>query len=42
LKSDKEGALAYNREATDYNIALEKANAEKYTLGSLASNTLPR
>jgi hypothetical protein len=42
LHSDTEGALAYNREATEYNIALEKANAEKSTLGLLASNTRPR
>ena len=42
LNSDKEGAIAYNRDATDYNIALEKANAEKHLLGSLASNTLSR
>jgi hypothetical protein len=40
LNSDKEGAIAYNRDATDYNLALEKANAEKHLLGSLASNTL--
>jgi hypothetical protein len=42
LHSDTEGALAYNREATDFNLALQKANAEKSTLGLLASNAPPK
>jgi hypothetical protein len=32
LNADEEGALAYNRDATDYNTALDKANAEKFAL----------
>ena len=36
LNSDEEGALAYNRDATDYNAALDKANAEKFALAMLS------
>jgi hypothetical protein len=42
LNSDKEGALAYNRDLADYEIAAEKADAERDMLGLLASNTLSR
>lgn len=35
LHSDEEGALAYNRDATDYNAALDKANSEKFSLAML-------
>lgn len=36
LNSDEEGALVYNRDATDYNAALDKANAEKFSLALLS------
>ena len=36
LNADEEGALAYNRDATDYNAALDKANAEKFALAMLS------
>jgi hypothetical protein len=36
LNSDEEGALAYNRDAADYNAALDKANAEKFALAVLS------
>jgi hypothetical protein len=36
LNSDEEGALAYNRDASDYNVALDKANAEKFALATLS------
>ena len=32
LNVDEAGALAYNQDATDYNTALDKANAEKFAL----------
>ena len=32
LNADEAGALAYNRDATEYNTALDKANAEKWAL----------
>lgn len=32
LNADEAGALAYNRDASDYNAALDKANAEKFAL----------
>ena len=35
LNSDEEGALAYNRDASEYNAALDKANAEKFALAML-------
>lgn len=38
LKSDTEGALAYNKMANEYNAALDKYNAEKLSL-TLLSNT---
>ena len=37
LKSDVEGARAYDRDAIAYNAALAKANEESMALGSLAS-----
>lgn len=36
LNADEAGALAYNRDATDYNTALDKANAEKFALAMLS------
>jgi hypothetical protein len=39
LHSDEEGALAYNRDATDYNAALDKANSEKFSLAMFTSST---
>ena len=36
LNSDEEGALAYNRDATEYNAALDKANTEKFSLAMLS------
>lgn len=38
LKSDTEGAVAYNQMANEYNAALDKYNAEKLSL-TLLSNT---
>lgn len=35
LNADEAGALAYNRDASDYNTALDKANAEKFALAML-------
>jgi hypothetical protein len=35
LNSDTEGALAYNRDATEFNAAVDKANSEKFALASL-------
>jgi hypothetical protein len=35
LNADEEGALAYNRDAIDYNAALDKANSEKFALAML-------
>jgi hypothetical protein len=32
LSSDEEGAVAYNRDTSDFNTALDKANAEKFAL----------
>ena len=37
LNSDEEGALAYNRDAADYNAALDKANDEKFALAALSN-----
>jgi len=36
LHSDTEGNLAYNRELAQYNAALDRANAEKDSLGALS------
>ena len=36
LNADEAGALAYNRDASDYNAALDKANAEKFALSMLS------
>jgi hypothetical protein len=36
LNSDEEGATAYNRDASDYNAALDKANDEKFALAMLS------
>ena len=36
LNADEEGALAYNRDASDYNAALDKANEEKFALAMLS------
>jgi hypothetical protein len=36
LNADEQGALAYNRDATEYNAALDKANAEKFALALLS------
>jgi hypothetical protein len=36
LNPDEAGALAYNRDASDYNAALDKANAEKFALAMLS------
>jgi hypothetical protein len=36
LNADEQGALAYNRDANDYNAALDKANAEKFALAVLS------
>ena len=39
LNSDEQGALDYNRDATDYNAALDKADSEKFALASLTDST---
>lgn len=36
LNADEEGSLAYNRDATHYNEALDKASAEKFALAMLS------
>ena len=39
LNSDTEGALVYNKMADDYNAALDKYNAEKFSLTLLSSQS---
>jgi hypothetical protein len=36
LNADEEGAIAYNRDASDYNAALDRANVEKFALTMLS------
>ena len=42
LNADRDGAAAYNRSATEYNLALQKATAEKMTLADSANQTASR